>query len=439
MSAAPPDSADVAIVGAGAAGLMAAIWAGRNAPGAHIVAMDGADRLGAKILIAGGGRCNVTHDEVSAESYAGSSRNAIRKVLRRFDVPETTAFFESIGVPLKREETGKLFPVSNRARTVLDGLLGAAAAANVQITNPFRVMKIARNLDNDGAGDRGRRAGPFLLEGPTGVIRARTVILATGGRSVPRTGSDGGGYALARSLGHSLTPQIFPALVPLTLPTDHFLTRLSGVSIDAEVSLVDAAGHRLEAFTNAVLFTHFGLSGPCILDISRYVIDARRRDAKCHVLMNCTPGIRQEAVDEGLRSAGPATVGRVLGAWLPERLARALCEYAHVAPGAPAAQLQRERRRALVEAVTALSLPITGDRGFAYAEVTAGGVPLNELHLETMESRVCPGLYLCGEICDVDGQIGGYNFQWAWASGFVAGSAAAAALKGDRDAPGRQR
>ncbi|HYO87577.1 MAG TPA: aminoacetone oxidase family FAD-binding enzyme, partial [Candidatus Limnocylindrales bacterium] len=254
------------------------------------------------------------------------------------------------------------------------------------------------------------------------------VILATGGKSLPKTGSDGGGYALARALGHTLTPRVFPALVPLLLPEGHFLRSLSGVSIDAALSVHSATGKRLHSLSGAVLFTHFGLSGPGVLDISRFWLDAHARDAGASLVMNTLPGPSPEVLDTDLRALGRLTPLSYLSRRLPDRLARALVAEAGLDPALPASQLPRDSRRALVATITALRLPVTGDRGFTYAEVTAGGVPLSELHPDTLESRLCPGLYLCGEICDVDGRIGGYNFQWAWASGYVTGSAAGRAI-----------
>lgn len=405
-----PERAEVVIVGAGAAGLMAAVWAGRTDPRRTIVALDGARKLGAKILVAGGGRCNVTHHRVTPEDYAGSSRPAIRNVLRRFDVPRTTAFFRELGVELKREETGKLFPTTDDARTVLDALLGAAADASVRIGHPYRVEAVRRH------------DGGFRLHGPWGRLDAAHLILATGGQALPRSGSDGHGYTLARALGHQVTPHIFPALVPLTLPPDHFLCGLSGLAAPATLQVRAATGKRLVAFTDATLCTHFGLSGPAVLDVSRYYLDAARETPGTTLVVNWLPDETPETLDAALQQPAVATPLAYLRGRLPERLARALCEAAGVDPATPGHQLTRDARRRLVHAVTALPLPVTGNRGFKHAEVTAGGVPLEEVHLKTMASRVCPGLHLCGELCDVDGRIGGFNFQWAWASGYVAGT-----------------
>ena len=415
---------DIAIGGAGAAGLMAAIWTGRTARRAgqplRIIALDGAKKLGAKILVAGGGRCNVTHHAVDETAFAGSTRPAIRNVLGRFGVDRTVEFFQELGVALNREDTGKLFPTTDDAHTVLNSLLAAAADTGVQLRNPWRIASVERTPDG------------FLLTSPSASpILATRLILATGGKALPKSGSDGAGYAFATSLGHSLTPRIFPSLVPLTLPRDHFLCSLSGISCNATLEVRAASGKRLASFTNSTLLTHFGLSGPAVLDISRYYLDAKAADPAASLVISFLPGLSATLLDRALLDSG-AGVARGLAESaippLPDRLARALCEHAGCDASQPAARLARDRRRALVRAATELPLPITGDRGFTHAEVTAGGIPLAECRLDTMESRPCPGLHLCGEILDVDGRIGGFNFQWAWASGFTAGTGAAAAV-----------
>jgi predicted Rossmann fold flavoprotein len=403
---------ELVVVGAGAAGLMAAIWAGRS--GRPALVLDGARTLGAKILVSGGGRCNVTHDYVDERDYTGSSPAAIRRVLRRFDVPRTIEFFAELSVPLKREETGKLFPVSDRARTVLDALLRAAAEAGAEIRHPWRVAGI----------DRIERGG-YRLRGADGELTAARVILATGGRSLPRSGSDGAGLEMARSLGHSVTPHLLPALVGLTVEAGSYVRSLSGLSTEARVEVRSGSGKRLHALTGATLCTHFGLSGPAPMDISRHWQLAVLDDPAATLAVAWLPEETPESLDAALRQLGDRSPRRYLEERLPARLARALCEQAGVDPGTPGHTLRREERRALVRAVLDTPLPVTGTRGWNNAEATAGGVPLGEVRLETMESRISPGLYLCGELLDVDGRIGGYNFQWAWASGYVAGTGAA--------------
>jgi predicted Rossmann fold flavoprotein len=375
-------SFDVAVVGAGAAGLMAAIFAGRA--GARVIALDAAPKIGAKILISGGGRCNVSHDVVTAADFNGN-RNAIAKVLRTFDVAETIDFFASLGVRLKREETGKLFPVSDRAKDVVDALLRAAKDAGVEIVTGKRITAIGQL--------------------PT----ANRVVLAAGGRSVPKTGSDGSGYALARAFGHTVT-ETFPALVPLIVEPGHWITALSGTSVEAELSVKSSTGRVLHRERGSMLFTHFGISGPVVLDISRHWIACGGGLQPAILAANFLPGETFQSLDAALIE-NPALLRRRL----PDRLAAQLA-----LPG----RLTKEQRRRVVHDVIDFTIPVIRDRGFNYAEVTAGGVPLSEVDVSTMASRVRPGLYLCGEILDVDGKIGGYNFQWAWASGKLAGLAA---------------
>lgn len=422
--------ADIVIIGAGAAGLTSAIWAGRAARDAgqqrRIVVVDGAKHIGAKILVAGGGRCNVTHDVVDERAYAGSSRNAIKKVLKRFDAAATIAFFRGLGVELKREDTGKLFPMTDDARTVLDALLAAAKDAGVELRHPWRVDRISKDA----------ATGRFHLstsEKGSDHFATIRVILATGGMSLPKTGSDGAGYGLARSLGHSITQRVFPALVPLTLPKEHPLCALSGISAIATLEVRTGKGKRLEAFTDSTLFAHFGLSGPGPLDVSRYFIDARMDDSASQLIANWLPNVTAERFDQALldqtKAKHPISPGRLLREHgLPARFAETLCAMSELDPSSPLMQMTREQRRLLVVNTCAMPLPVTGDRGFAHAEVTAGGVPLSEIRLETMESRITPGLHIVGEICDVDGRIGGYNFQWAWSSGYVAGCGSALSL-----------
>jgi predicted Rossmann fold flavoprotein len=404
---------DILVIGAGAAGLCAATWAGRTAAAAgrrpSILVVDGARKPGAKILVAGGGRCNVTHETVSEADFAGGSPAAIRKVLGRFTVADTIAFFAAAGVALKREETGKLFPVTDSARTVLEALLREAQAAGATLVHPARVTRLERD------------AGAFTADTSAGPIRAGRVILCTGGRSLPKSGSDGGGYELARGLGHSITAPLVPALVPLVLPTDHWITTLAGLTLPTRLTL-RGGGRRMHVTGGSTLCTHVGLSGPAVLDMSRHWLVARHHDPSAALEIAWLPDHTVDEVDRLLVAGhGRGALG-VLREHVPERLARALCAAA-AAP--PAGDLPRDARRRLATLAAALPLPIVGDRGFAVAEATAGGVPLSEVRLDTLESRVCPGLHLAGEVLDVDGRIGGFNFQWAWSSGHVAGRAAA--------------
>ena len=411
----PSTVADILVVGAGAAGLFAATWAGRTARDAgrpiSIVAVDGARKLGAKILVAGGGRCNVTHHAVSEKDYAGATPPAIRKVLRRYTVADTVRFFNESGVEFYREsDTGKLFPVTDSSRTVLEALVREAVAAGARLLHPACVTAIART------------ATGFTATTSTGAIQARRVILCTGGKSLPKSGSDGGGFTLARSLGHTLTDPIVPSLVPLLLPPGHWITSLTGLALPATLTLRSSSGKWLHETTGATLCTHQGLSGPAVLDMSRHWLVARHADPAATLTLNWLPGESPESIDRLLMERQARGALAVLRERLTDRLARSLCD---AAGASSTGDLTRESRRALAAAVVATPLPVVGDRGFTVAEATAGGVPLTEVRLETMESRACPGLHFAGEVLDVDGRIGGFNFQWAWSSGYIAGVAAA--------------
>jgi len=273
------------------------------------------------------------------------------------------------------------------------------------------------------ATDAGLRA-----TGEWGAVEARRIILASGGKSLPKTGSDGAGYEITAALGHVPTPHIFPALVPLLLPERHVLRTLAGVSAPVTLTVRSTSGKRLASCSGSLLCTHFGVSGPAVLDVSRHWRAAWLDDRASELVCDWLPEIGVDTLDASLRPDGAGTVLGRLRRLLPERLARALAEHAGVDPGRPLARVIREERKRLVLAAKKMTLPVTGDRGWSCAEVTAGGIPLAETHLATLESRACPGLHLCGEICDVDGRIGGFNFQWAWASGYVAGVGAARAL-----------
>jgi predicted Rossmann fold flavoprotein len=411
--------ADIAIIGAGAAGLAAGIFAAEAAPRRplRIVLLDGAKTIGAKILISGGGRCNVTHEQVSPLDFTPSTP-AVRNILAAFTAQDTREWFASLGIALKREETGKLFPVTDKARTVLQALTDRCRELGVAILCRHRVSDV---FPMDG----------FTIRHEQGEFCAKRVIMATGGRSLPRTGSDGHGWQIARHLGHTVT-DCHPALVPLVLEEAMFHAELSGLSQQVELTTcVDSK--QVDRRRGSMLWTHFGVSGPAVMDASRFWTIAHTAGSKVEVRCNFWPGIGFEQAERRLiddMAARPKlTIGKMLAQQIPERLAAALCRHCQIDPGTQAGQLGRESRRRLVHALTGLILPIVRDRGWNYAEVTAGGVPLDEINFRTMESRKTPGLYLIGELLDCDGRIGGFNFQWAWATGYLAGRAAAAGLE----------
>jgi predicted Rossmann fold flavoprotein len=398
----------IAIVGAGAAGLATAIFAARRGVAEPIVLLDGARRPGAKILVSGGSRCNVTNAAVAESDFNGSPPHLVRRVLRGFGVAETVAFFREIGVPLHEEEHGKLFPDANRSRVVLDALLAEAGRRGVVLRAGERVEAVLAS-----------QAG-WLVRTDGGSLEASRVVLATGGLSLPRTGSDGLGLRIAEGLGHTVVPTT-PALVPLVL-RGSFHAGLSGVAQEVGIS-VRADGRVVDRRTGALLWTHFGVSGPVVLDASRHWLRARLEGREPAVQASLVPGRDFASVEAELvrRSAASPrlTVGRALSEWLPAAVGDAVGREAGVAD-APLGRLRREERRALVRGLVERTLPVVDSRGYGFAEATAGGVPLAEVDTRTMESRRRKGLFLAGEMLDVDGRIGGFNFQWAWSSGWAA-------------------
>lgn len=410
--------AELAIVGAGAAGLATAIFAAEQDRERRIALFDGAKTLGAKILISGGGRCNVTHRLVTATDFFGN-RRIIKNVLAAFSVEQTIDWFASLGVTLKKEETGKLFPTTDKARTVLDALISRCRALGVELYPSHRVTAIDR-LETAEA--------RFIVHHDRGQLQSGKVVLATGGRSLPKSGSDGSGYALATRLGHSVTATV-PALVPLVLEDTMFHRTLSGLSQDAELTTV-VAGKAVDSRKGSLLWTHFGISGPVVMDASRFWTLAREQGEKAAVYADFLPDQNPERVRlwwrDQTRGHPRRSLLNTLALVAPERFGEALCRHVECDPQRAIAQVPRHERDRLIAALTKFPLPIKMERGWNYAEVTAGGVPLEEVNFRTMESKFIPDLYLVGEILDCDGRIGGFNFQWAWATGYLAGRAAMA-------------
>ena len=430
----------VVVIGAGAAGLTAALRAGQA--GARVTLLNAHPKPGLKILMSGGTRCNVTHREVSERDFHGGSRRVIARILRSFTVPQTLEWFErDLGMELKLEESGKYFPASDKAQAVLDALLAACDRAGVQIMCGARVVRLERagarwragvqHVDDSAAFSAevravGRTTWELPEAGELSWIAADAVVLATGGLSFPRTGSDGTGYALATALGHTLVPPV-PALVPL-LSTDPMVKAAKGVTQDVELTMW-VGEKRVESASGPLLVTHLGYSGPAALDISRHWNRAAGAGER-RVTANFTPWQTRETLLafwlEAARQDPQRTVRRFLGGWVPDRIATEFAWEAEIDPARALAQVAKARREALLTRVTARDLCVRGTLGYEKAEVTAGGVPLAEVDPSTLESRVAPGLWLCGEVLDVEGRLGGFNFQWSWSSGTVAGRAAAA-------------
>lgn len=401
----------VAIIGAGAAGLMAAIFAARE--GARVALIERTRTGGKKIVVAGGGRCNVLPSEVDPTQFVThSSPNLLRRMLLSWPLEDQIRFFEAdLGIPLALEaETGKLFPASNRATDVRDALTRACRLLEVDM----RFRTTVTGIEPEPSG--------WYVETDQGGLHAERVVIATGGLSVPKTGSDGFGLALAEQLGHQLEAT-YPALTPL-LADGAPHGGLSGVSLSVSVEAPLQKG-RFQT-KGGFLFTHRGYSGPAVLNASHLTTLARRAGERQPVRV-AWAALDARAWDADLRQPGGGTVASILRAHLPTRLADVLLAEADVPADRTRAELRRDERKRLVRLLTAYELPWTGDEGYRKAEVTGGGVGLAEVHPTTLESRRQPGLHFCGEVLDAFGPIGGYNFMWAWSTGRLAGIASAEA------------
>lgn len=368
---------------------------------------------GRKILISGGGRCNILPSELDESRFVtDSSRHLLRNIVRSWPLHEQVAFFEGeAGIPLIEEtESRKLFPVSQRARDVRDRLLAVAQRRGVRILTNTRVTGLAAV------------AGGWRVDRQEqGELHADAVIVATGGLSVPNTGSDGDGLRIAEQLGHTVR-ETYPALTPLTSSPAPF-SALAGISLP--VSITARAGKRMATATGGFLFTHRGYSGPAVLDVSHVAVRSRTAETGPARIEVRWTGLDAQEWEAALRPRGVRTVLGTLGAELPDRLARALLEHVGIERERPLSNLTREERIRLIDTLVRGALPWTADEGYKKAEVTGGGVNLSEIDPRTMESRKHKGLFLCGEMLDAFGPIGGYNFFWAWATGRAAGLGAA--------------
>jgi predicted Rossmann fold flavoprotein len=397
----------IVVLGAGAAGLMAAIFASRG--GTPVILLERTRDGGRKILISGGGRCNVLPSRLSPSQYVtASSPNTLRKMLLSWPLPEQQRFFEQdLAIPLKLEpESGKLFPASNRARDVRDALVERARTSGAAIRFNATVSGIEPAAD-----------GWRILLEKDSPVDAAAVIIATGGLSVPATGSDGTGLRILERLGCDLHPT-YPALTPLT-GNSAAHAALAGVSLTVRIRAPQERG--VFETTGGFLFTHRGYSGPSVLDVSHLAVRSRVGDGEPQRLLVQWTDLDRDAFDAALRTGGNAQVGNVLRRALPARLADLIIGEAGVDSQQPLSTLRRDHRQRLVDLLTAYPLPWTGDEGYRKAEVTGGGLALSEVDPRTMECRRHPGLFVCGEALDAFGPIGGYNFAWAWATGRAAG------------------
>lgn len=406
---------DICIIGAGPAGLMAAIHAAANH--APVTILETNPTAGRKLLITGGGRCNFTHvggPEEIARAFDRQGR-FLKHCLYEFSPDAVREFFQSRGLPSTVEPDGCVFPAGNQAAEVRDILVAQAAGLGVRIQYQSQVEAVT-------AGDN-----RFTVHAKDRQIPASRIVLATGGLSWPQTGSTGDGYRFARDLGHTVVPPK-PALVPL-VTQETWVSDLAGVSL-ADVKIRVTLNKRVLAVTGNMLFTQRGIGGPAAQDLSRFLADALfEKPRGIPIEIDILPGVDETQVDrqlhQRLQAQAKKTVANVLSESLSKQLSQTLCLLAGCGRDAQAGQLPSEKRRQLVRTIKRLPLTVTGSEPIAKATVTRGGVSRDEIDPRTMESKIRPGLFFAGEVIDLDGPCGGYNLQMCWSTGARAGRSAA--------------
>lgn len=402
---------DVVIIGAGAAGLLAAARAGMR--GKRVLLLEKNARPGVKILMSGGTRCNITQNTNNRGIIEAFGKNGqfLHSALAALGVKELVAMFEAEGVATKIEDTNKIFPASDKASDVLAALVRLADRHGATLALGEPVQEVA-------AVDAG-----FGVTTPARVVHAPKLLLTTGGQSYPGSGTTGDGYRIAARFGHTIVPPR-PALVPITTSAA-WVRELRGITLpDVSVRVLEQ-DKPLASRRGSLLFAHFGLSGPVILDVSR-AVSSHAQPQALQLEIDFLPTMKGQALDDWLKNeslaSGKKQLAVVLSSLLPRRLCDELLRVAGQAVDRKAAALSKPDRTLLGNAVQRARLPITGTLGFGKAEVTAGGVALNEVDSKTMQSKRQPGLYFAGEVLDLDGYIGGYNFQAAFSTGWLAGS-----------------
>ncbi|MBR2924948.1 MAG: NAD(P)/FAD-dependent oxidoreductase [Clostridia bacterium] len=405
----------IIVIGGGAAGLLAAMEAAKA--GAEVTLLEKNEKLGKKIYITGKGRCNVTND-CTPESFRASvvkNPRFLFSALNAFAPADMMALLEKLGCPLKTERGNRVFPVSEKASDVTRALEKELHRLGVRI----RLNSAVRSVD---AAD-GAVTGVTLMSGE--VIPAEAVIVATGGMSYPTTGSTGDGFAWLRQLGHTVFPAL-PTLIPLTSDAS-WVTALQGLSLRNVRLSLQAGKKKLYTELGEMLFTHFGITGPLVLSASAYMAELAPDEVR--LTLDLKPGLTHEQLEarilRDVAEAGKKQLGTVLCGLYPARLAETMAQLCALGWTTPACELTKEGRMALVERTKALQIPISGTRPLAEAVVTRGGVSVKEINPATMESKLVSGLYVAGELLDVDALTGGYNLQIAFSTGLLAGRTSA--------------
>ena len=403
----------VAVIGGGAAGMMAAVTAAEN--GAEVVLYERNDRVGKKILATGNGKCNFSNTDMQPQYFHGQDNKRAWKIIEKFDEKKAIAFFEKSGM-LVKNRNGGLYPLSGQASTVLDILRHKLDAGNIRVMTE----QFVKDLQKEKRSDR-----LFVITGDGRQVYDR-VIIACGGSAAPKTGSDGNGYKLAKSMGHSLVP-VVPALVQLRC-RENCLKAVSGVRTEALLELF-VEGKKAGCESGELQFTDYGISGIVVFQLSRIAAYALQQKKKVIMYINCLPEFTDEAYadliekrKEQLKDAD--TVEEFFTGMLNKKLMLLFMKLSDLKPTEPYKKAEQDKIDKVFTLCRSFPLSVCDTNSFDNAQVTAGGIPLAEVS-EDLESLKIKNLYFAGEVLDVDGACGGYNLQWAWASGYVAGKAAA--------------
>jgi predicted Rossmann fold flavoprotein len=401
---------DVAIIGAGPAGIMAAITSAEL--GLSVVLVEKNKSLAKKLLLSGGGRCNLTNAEFNLRDLAKKYHNGefLFHAFSEFCPKDTIEFFEKLGVKTKTEKNKKVFPVSNEAEEVLEALEKKLEKTNVEVIFNSEIVDIEK---------KGTKITKLILK--NGQVVAKKYILATGGKSYPATGSNGIGYKLAEKLGHTIIKPI-PALSPI-IAKEEWVKGLQGISLkDVKISVLGVKKPISEE--GEIVFTHLGISGPAVLDISSEVAELLE-NGKTKIALDLFPLLNQEELQKGfedvLKQHANKSAKNILASFVPEKMAEILLDVTELDKNKIANNMSKIERQKIVSTLKKIEITVEDISGFDLAKVTRGGISLKEIDHKTMQSKIIDNLAFAGEIIDVDGKTGGFNLQMCWSTGFLAG------------------
>ena len=398
----------VAIIGAGASGLVCAIEAARKAH--HVTVFEKNSKVGRKILATGNGRCNISNENITLSRYHGEAPHAAKEALRRFDTSTCKAYFRALGLEMREGEEGRLYPMSHQASSVVDMLLHEARSLGVHFVLECEVLQIEK------------KGTEFVVHTKEQKHSFDVCVIATGSVAMPTLGSSGSGYGFAKALGHNVI-EPYPSLVQFISDEPH-LKEASGVKVDAGVELyID--NQKRQSVQGDLLFTAYGLSGSAILDVSRMASKAFVEGERVHVVLDLLPTLSREALTSLLQKRMSIAKEKSLSLWLegiiPKKLAHFIIQNTKLGHIKEASMLGAKEIKKIVFAFKALRIDICDTKGFESAEVCAGGVDVRELDAKNLMSQKMKNLYFCGEVLDIDGDCGGFNLHFAWASGYLVG------------------